>query len=134
MRINDDRQGKITADTKKSRLGERLGLWGVEDLRTKRGGHVLKEPLGLPSSARSPKRFTASLRKDETAKTVRPMGVPDGARQREDGVAPKRSAGVRNAGARSAGGETNKKGPATVRTAQSVCTGGFRRLNRRVFF
>ena len=31
----------------------------------------------MPSSARSPRRFTASLRKDETAKTVRPTGVPE---------------------------------------------------------
>ena len=38
---------------------------------------VLKESLGLPSSARSPMRFTASLRKAETAKTVRPTGVPE---------------------------------------------------------
>ena len=37
----------------------------------------MKESLGLPSSARSPMRFTASLRKDETAKTVRPTGVPE---------------------------------------------------------
>ena len=40
-------------------------------------GQVLNESLGLPSSARSPMRFTASLRKDETAKTVRPTGVPE---------------------------------------------------------
>ena len=38
---------------------------------------VLNESLALPSSARSPRRFTASLRKDETAKTVRPTGVPE---------------------------------------------------------
>jgi len=43
----------------------------------KRGGQVLKESLGLPSSARSPRRFTASLRNEETAKTVRPRGVPE---------------------------------------------------------
>jgi len=41
------------------------------------GGQDLKESLGLPSSARSPMQFTASLRKDETAKTVRPTGVPE---------------------------------------------------------
>ena len=34
----------------------------------------MKEPLGLPSSAMSPMRFTASLRKDETAKSVGPDG------------------------------------------------------------
>jgi hypothetical protein len=31
----------------------------------------------LPSSARSPKWFTASLRSEAAAKTVRPMGVPE---------------------------------------------------------
>ena len=55
-------------------------------VKVKRLIQVLKESLGLPSSARSPRRFTASLSKDETAKTVRPTGVPDGPRQRGDGV------------------------------------------------
>lgn len=40
-------------------------------------GQVLKESLGFPSLARSPKRFMASLGKDGTAKTVGPMGVPE---------------------------------------------------------
>ncbi len=46
-------------------------------VRAERIRQVLKESLGLPSSARSPSRFTASLRKDETAKTIRPTGVPE---------------------------------------------------------
>ena len=37
----------------------------------------LNESLGLPSSARSPRWFTASLRSEAAAKTVRPMGVPE---------------------------------------------------------
>jgi hypothetical protein len=52
-------------------------MGGTEGRWTRGVCQVLNESLGLPSSAMSPMRFTASLRKDETAKTVRPTGVPE---------------------------------------------------------
>ena len=41
------------------------------------GGQVLKESLGVPSSIKSPARFTMSLRRDEAAKMTRPTGAAE---------------------------------------------------------